>query len=281
MPEMAFLANLETLLTPWPTFVYLALIGGLWLALLSAPLGVFVVWQKQSYFGAALAHTALIGVSLGLWLQINITLAIVGVAVVAAWLIHALSGKTHLANDTLLGLFAHASLALALIMISLQPPTQVDIMAYLFGDLLSITAMDLGLMAGLSVWMGVFFLRHWSDMLNLTLNTDLAQVEGVPAKPVQKHYLLILAVLIALAIKMVGVLLITSLLIIPAASARRFARSPEGMLIGASTLGVLSVLLGMLGSFWWDLPSGPAIVITATVFFMFSLLKPLPGGVRP
>ncbi|WP_019894595.1 metal ABC transporter permease [Hydrogenovibrio halophilus] len=264
--------TLETLIH-LPDFLLYAFAGGLLLAMISAPLGVFVVWQKQSYFGAALAHSALLGVSLGLWWQMDLTLAVIAVSILAALSIDWLTRHTRLPTDTLLGIFAHASLAFALIFISLKQPAQLDIMAYLFGDILSLQKAELVGIVLLGVWVTAFFWRHWSDMLNLTLNADLAQIEGVHTRQLQRHYLLLLAILIGLAIKVVGVLLITSLLIMPAASARRFARSPEGMLIGAIIMGGLSVLGGLLGSFLWDLPTGPAIVATATGFFLFSLFK--------
>ncbi|KUJ71393.1 metal ABC transporter permease [Thiomicrospira sp. WB1] len=264
--------SLDSLLT-LPDFLLYAFAGGLLLAVIAAPLGVFVVWQKQSYFGAALAHSALLGVSLGLWWQLDLTLAVIAVSILAALSIDWLSRHTRLPSDTLLGIFAHASLALALILISLQQPTQIDLMAYLFGDILSLQTGELVGILILGLWIGRFVWRHWSDMLNLTLNSDLAQIEGIDTRALQRHYLLLLAILIGLAIKVVGVLLITSLLIMPAASARRFARSPETMLTGAMLLGVISVLGGLLASFLWDLPTGPAIVAAATVLFLTSLLK--------
>ncbi|MBN2646175.1 MAG: metal ABC transporter permease [Thiotrichales bacterium] len=255
------------------SFMLMALLGGLGLALISAPLGVFVVWQRQSYFGATLAHSALLGVSLALLMQTHLTLTLVIVSLLIAWGIFSLSHTKQLSADTLLGILAHSSLALGLIIISLQDSVQIDLMGYLFGDILSLNTTDLlliGLTGGL---IALFYWYHWQDMLNITLNSELAHVEGTPVKRVQLQFVLLLAFMIALSMKMVGVLLVTSLLIIPAAAARRLARTPEQMLLWSMLLGSLSVLLGILGSYWYDLPTGPAIVMAATLLFAVLLLK--------
>ncbi len=260
----------------FPSFMIYALIGGLGLALIAAPLGVFVVWQRQSYFGATLAHSALLGVSIGLFLETNITLTVIVVSLFIAWAIYQLSHYQQLSSDTLLGILAHSSLAFGLIIISLQENVQIDLMSYLFGDILSITATDLGLIAFVGVLILIFYRLHWQDLLNITLNQDLAHVEGVAVKKVQLQFMLLLALMIALSMKIVGVLLVTSLLIIPAAAARRLANTPEKMLWISLILASLSVLLGLTLSYFADLPTGPAIVLVATLFFLLLLGKRAP-----
>ena len=263
---------LELFLNP-PGFLIYALLGGIILSLIAAPLGVFMVWQKQSYFGATLAHSALLGISFGLLMELNLTLAVVLSSFLIAISIHFMEEKSRLSADTLLGILAHSTLALGLVLLSIQDNIQVDVMSYLFGDLLSITPYDLGFVLLLGVLIIFFFQRHWSDMLNLTLNPALAQIEGINVKRVQLYYTLLLALMIAIAMKIVGVLLITSLLIIPAASARKFASSPEQMLGFSALFGFLSVLIGLATSFQFDLPTGPSIVLIATIIFLSSLLK--------
>lgn len=263
----------ELLLNP-PSFLLYALAGGLLLSLIAAPLGVFMVWQKQSYFGATLAHSALLGVSFGLLMELNLTLAVILSSFLIAISIHFMEEKTRLSSDTLLGILAHSTLALGLVLLSIQGNIQVDVMSYLFGDLLSITLFDLGFVILLGVLVIGFFHRHWQDMINLTLNPALAQIEGIAVKRVQLYYTLLLALMIAIAMKMVGVLLITSLLIIPAASARKFSHTPEQMLGYSALFGFLSVLLGLVSSFVFDIPTGPSIVLIATLIFLLSLVKP-------
>lgn len=260
------------LLNP-PTFLLLAAFGGLLIALTAAPLGVFMVWQKQSYFGATLAHSALLGVSFGLFMSLNLTLSVILVSIAVAISIHIMAEKTQLSMDTLLGILAHGSLALGLVLLSLQETIQIDIMSYLFGDILSITKTDLLLISILSGLVVVFFGYYWQDLLNITLNSELSQIESIPVKRIQLYYTLLLALMIAISMKVVGVLLITSLLIIPAATARKFSQSPEQMLWFSLLLGVLSIVFGLMGSFAFDLPTGPSIVLVSSLFFLLSLLK--------
>lgn len=261
------------LITHPPAFFLLALLGGLGIALISAPLGVFMVWQKQSYFGATLAHSALLGISLGLFLEMNLTLSVMLTAILVALSIYLIQNKVNLSADTLLGLLAHSTLAMGLVILSLQENVQIDFMGYLFGDILSINETDLGLIAGLLILIAVFFKFHWQDLLNITLNPELASVEGVNTSRVQLTYTLLLAVMIALAMKIVGVLLVTSLLIIPAATARRFSNTPEKMLIITLLIGMLSVIFGLIASTLWDIPTGPSIVVVASLFFLILRTK--------
>jgi len=257
-----------------PEFMLFALLGGLGLAIISAPLGVFMVWQRQSYFGATLAHSALLGISIGLFLQIDLTLSVIVVSMIVAAAIFALSQYKQLSSDTLLGILAHSSLAFGLILISLQDDIQVDLMGYLFGDILSINSTDLSLILLTSLLILLFYRFHWQSLLNITLNQELAHVEGVSVKTVQLQFVLLLAFMIALSMKIVGVLLVTSLLIIPAAAARKLAKSPEGMLFFSIIIGCLSIITGLFSSYYFDLPTGPAIVMAATALFLLLQLKP-------
>ncbi|WP_232744845.1 iron chelate uptake ABC transporter family permease subunit [Thiomicrorhabdus sp. Kp2] len=257
-----------------PDFMFYALIGGIGLAIISAPLGVFMVWQRQSYFGATLAHSALLGISIGLFLEMDLTLSVIVISMLVAAMIFWLSHFKQLSSDTLLGILAHSSLAFGLILISLQDNIQVDLMAYLFGDILSINEIDLGLIFLTSLLILLFYAQHWQALLNVTLNPELAQVEGVNVKRVQLLFVLLLAFMIALSMKIVGVLLVTSLLIIPAAAARRLSNSPEQMLVYSIIIGCLSIISGLLVSYQVDLPTGPSIVMTATILFLLLLLKP-------
>jgi zinc transport system permease protein len=261
----------------FPEFLTFALLGGLGLALIAAPLGVFMVWQRQSYFGATLAHSALLGISLGLFWQLDLTVSVILLSMLIALLIHLLGQKTQLSSDTLLGILAHSSLALGLTLLSLQNTVQIDIMGYLFGDILNINRTDLILIASVGLITALFYWRHWRDLLNITLNPELAQVEGIAVRRVQLQYVLLLALMIALSMKIVGVLLVTSLLIIPAAAARKLARTPESMLAISMILGIGSILLGLTVSITWDIPTGPAIVLVATAFFLLLLTKKAPN----
>ena len=249
-------------------FLIRALIAGLGVAVVAGPLGCFVVWRRMAYFGAALAHSALFGVALGLLLEISPTLAIVVVCIAVALILVSMQGQRQLAGDTLLGILAHAMLALGLVVTALVDTVRVDLMAYLFGDILAVSDIDLYWIFGGGVLALVALAVIWRPLLAMTVHEELAAVEGVPVARTRLMFMVIIAIVIAVAMKVVGILLIVSLLIIPAAAARPFARTPEAMAILAIVAGGISVVLGLGSSMTWDIPAGPAIVLAAAVLFL-------------
>ena len=257
-----------------PDFLLYALVAGLGLAVVAGPLGSFVVWRRMAYFGDTLAHSALLGVALGMLLQINVTLAVTAGCVLLAVLLVAMQNRKWLASDTLLGILAHSTLSLGLVVLALTESVRVDLLAYLFGDLLAITPADLRWMLGGLVLVMVLLVWLWRPLLSVTVHEELARVEGLPVSGIRMALMLLIAIVIAVAMKVVGVLLITSLLIIPPAAAQRHARTPEQMAIAASLLGCLAVLGGLTLSWNLDTPAGPSIVVSSAGLFMLSLLLP-------
>jgi len=249
------------------------LFAGLAVALVSGPMGAFVVWRRMAFFGDTLAHGALLGAALGLALDISLYLAVVAVCLGLAAALTALQHQQQLASDTLLGIVAHTTLALGVIAISLQQGIQVDLFAYLFGDLLAVGWQD-----ALALWAGaililLLMLWQWRALLSITVSEELAQVEGVAVQRTRLLLMLLLALLIAGAIRTVGGLLITSLLVIPAASARRLTHTPAQMAAVASVLGTLAVLAGLAVSWFANTPVGPSIVVAASSLFVLTLLR--------
>lgn len=259
-----------------PEFLINAVIVGLVVAMVAGPLGSFVVWRRMAYLGDTLAHSALLGVALGLALSISISLAVVVVSAALAIAFVILQRNQSLATDTLLGILAHSSLALGLVAVSLLSANTVDLYGYLFGDLLALSRQDVYVILAVGVIVLSLLVTFWRPLLAMTVHEDLAQVEGVNVGRVRLTLVLTMALTIAIAMKAVGVLLITALLIIPAAASRRLARSPEQMAILASVLAAAAVLGGLLASYCWDTPAGPSIVLAASALFLLSLLKPLP-----
>jgi len=256
-----------------PDFLYLALLAGLAVALVAGPLGSFAVWRRMAYFGDTLAHSALLGITLGLLLEINLNLAVALGCLVLALILVGLQQQRYLATDTLLGILSHSTLALGLVCVSLFSESRVDLMAYLFGDILAVTPGET-----LGVWLVSLvvvatLVGFWRPLLSITVHEDLARIEGIPVDAVRTLLMLLMALVIAIAMKVVGVLLITALLIIPAAASRRLSHTPEQMAIIASLLGALAVCLGLGASYWWDSPAGPSIVLSATLLFSLTLLK--------
>lgn len=257
-------------------FILRALAAGIGVALVAGPIGCFVVWRRMAYFGATLAHSALLGIALGFLFEVSIVAGIVVVCVAVAALVAVLERPRHLAADTLLGILAHGALALGLIVLAFVEGVRVDLMAYLFGDILAVDGRDIA-----AIYAGGFTALAalavvWRRLLAITVQEELARVEGVPVAAVRLAFMLIIAVVIAVAMKIVGVLLIVSMLIIPAAGARRFAATPEQMAATAAAIGCVAVVGGLAASLAWDTPAGPSIVATATLIFFATLL----GGGR-
>jgi zinc transport system permease protein len=253
-------------------FLIRALLAAIGVAVVAGPLGSFVVWRRMAYFGDTLSHSALLGVTLGFLLGADPTVGIIAVCTAVALLLALGERQRVLASDTLLGILSHSALSLGLVSLAFLETLRVDLIGYLFGDVLAVTWEDVSVVyIGGAVVLGVLAWL-WRPLLAITVHEDLARVEGVPVKRVQIAFMLIIAVTIAIAMKVVGILLITSLLIIPAAAARALSRTPEQMAVLASIAGVLAVFGGLAGSFHWDLPSGPSIVTSAAVLFGLSLV---------
>ncbi len=253
-------------------FFLRALLAGVGVALVAAPLGCFVVWRRMAYFGATLAHSALLGIALGILLGVNPSLGIAASSVAVALVVVTFERQRLIGRDTLLGILAHGGLALGRVALSFIEGSRIDLLATLFGDVLAVSGADLIWIGGGGAAVLAALALLWRPLLAVTLNEELARAEGVAILPVQLGFMLTLAVTIAIAMKVVGILLIVSLLIIPAATARPFARTPEQMALGAAAVGALSALGGLMASLSWDTPAGPSIVVAATGLFAVGLV---------
>lgn len=252
-------------------FLIRALIAGFGVALAAGPLGAFVVWRRMAYFSDSTAHAALLGVAFALAFGINIFLGVLLVALAMAASIASLDGKGQ-SVDTTLGVLAHSALALGLVAVSFVPGVRVDLTAFLFGDILAVGRGDLAV-----IWLGALLavallIWRWQALLTTTLSEELARSEGIDPRRERLILTVAMALVVAVALKVVGALLIGALLIIPAAAARGVARSPEAMAAGAVAIGMLAVAGGLAGSLAFDTPSGPTIVVVATAAYVASLL---------
>ncbi|MGL9720322.1 zinc ABC transporter permease subunit ZnuB [Symbiopectobacterium sp.] len=252
-------------------------LAGIFLACAAGPLGSFVVWRRMSYFGDTLAHASLLGVAIGFLLDINVYYAVILVTLLLALGLVWLERRPYLAIDTLLGIMAHSALSLGLVVVSLMNNIRVDLMAYLFGDLLSVTTQDLWLIGPGVLVVIAIMCWQWRSLLSITISQELAHVDGVNLQRTRLILMLVTALTIGLAMKFVGALIITSLLIIPAATARRFARTPEQMAGLAVVLGMLAVTGGLIFSALYNTPAGPSVVLSASFLFMLSLIRKQPA----
>lgn len=257
-------------------FFVRAMVAGIGVALTAGPLGCFVVWRRMAYFGDTMAHSALLGVALSLLLQLNLIVSVFLVASAVSLLLIFLQRRQALSADALLGILSHSALAIGLVIVAFMSWVRIDLVSFLFGDILAVTRSDIALIwgGGLVVIVSMVFL--WRSLLASTVNTELAEAEGLKPERAKLIFTLLMALVIAIAMKVVGIMLITSLLIIPAATARRFSATPEVMAVVASLIGAVAVVGGLFGSLTYDTPSGPSIVVAAVILFVISLL-PAPG----
>lgn len=247
-------------------FLIRAALAGAGVALAAAPLGCFVVWRRMAYFGDATAHAAILGVAISLGTSMSLFSGVLVCALAMAWTLWRLTGRG-LAADTLLGVMAHAALATGLVAASLIPGARFDLSAYLFGDILAVSYADTALIWGGAAAIWALLAWRWRELLTATLSPDLAHADGIDPRREQLILTIALALAVAVAIKVVGALLITAMLIIPAAAARPLARSPETMAGLSAVLGVASVGLGIWASWNMDTPTGPTIVSAAALIF--------------
>ena len=252
-------------------FLIRAALAGVGLSLATGALGSFVVWRRMAYFGDATAHAAILGVALALATDLPVGLGTLAVALAMAVTVATLAARGW-AMDTTLGVLAHSALALGLVAVSFVPGARTDLSAYLFGDILAVSRADLGfiwlgaaLVLGLLVW-------RWQALLTSTLNEDLAHASGLNPARERLVLTLALAVVVAVAIKVVGARLIAARLIIPAAAARGMARTPEAMAVMATLIGAAASIGGLQLSLWQDTPAGPSIIAAAAILFTLSAL---------
>ena len=254
-------------------FFIRALVAGLGIAIVTGPLGCFVIWRRLSYFGDTLAHSALLGVTLAYTFDFNIAISVFIISSLIALILIDLQKRTNLPGDALLGLLAHSSLAVGLVVIGFLTFIRFDIMGLLFGDILAVTVEDIFI-----IWIGgpliILILKLiWKPLFASTVNYELAEAEGLNPDRAKAIFTVLMAGIIAISIKMVGLLLITGMLIIPAAMARNISSSPQMMVIYSVIGGLLSVILGLLTSLEFNTASGPSIIAASLFLFILSLLK--------
>ena len=254
-------------------FFIRALIAGIGIALVTGPIGCFIIWRRLSFFGDTLSHSALLGVTIGFFFDINVAFSVFLISSAIALILLKLQKTTKLPGDALLGLLAHSSLAVGLVVISFLSSIRFDIMGLLFGDILAVNEIDL-----LIIWLGgalilVILKIIWKPLFASTVNNELAEAEGMNPERANAIFTILLAAIIAISIKIVGLLLITGMLIMPAAMSRNISNNPQQMVKLSVVGGLLSVLIGLFSSLQFNSPSGPSIITAALVLFSFTLIK--------
>lgn len=244
-----------------------ALLAGWAIALAAAPLGCIVVWRRMAYFGDATAHAAVLGVALAMLFSVPILLGVLVIALGMAMIMGGAPRGNRLASDTMLGVFAHGALALGLVTASLLPGIRINVLETLLGDLLAISYRDVAMIWGGAICIVAVMAWRWRSIVSATLSPELMVAEGGAGKRDQVIFAVTLALFVALSIKLVGVLLITAMLILPAAAARPLSRTPEQMAVTAGLLGMVSVAGGLFLAWNYDTPAGPSIIVASVLLF--------------
>lgn len=253
-------------------FMQRALVAGVLIACLCALFSVFVLLKRLSFIGVGISHSAFGGVALGFLLGMNPTITAVLFSGSIALLIGFINRQGKLHEDTAIGIFFALTMALGIVFIGLSRRYNVDLFGYLFGNILAITRGDLVLMLVLAPLVFALVLSLFKELLFLSFDEQVAQVSGVAVSPVYYVFLLAMAITIIIAIKLIGIVLVSALLVLPAATARQLTDNYRGLVLYSVVIGVISTVAGLILSYQLNLASGATIVLFAGMLFFASLL---------
>lgn len=249
-------------------FIIYAIIAAIGISCITGLLGCFVVWKRMAYFGDSLAHSALLGIAIGYLFSININIGILFIAIIFSILLTYLQHKYILSTDTILGILAHGGIAIGMVMLSLSNYPNFDLHQFLFGDILTISLSEIYYIYFSLICIYAIMYFCFDKLLLMTISKDIAQSQGINSFKYQLIFISLMAVTVTVSVKIIGVLLITSMLIIPAAASRNIAESPILMCIFAILIGILSVIGGISFAYHFNTPSGPSIVMISIIIFI-------------
>lgn len=239
---------------------------------LAGMLGCFVVWRRMSYVGDAMGHAALMGVVLGLLAGVNTLFTVLATAALVGLLLVRMHRDKRLPFDALLAVISTGGLSIGLSLFTLLPNKQVDLYGYLFGDVLAVSQQQLFLLHGLLITQSILLAWQWKPLLRVMAHEEIARVDGIRVERLQLMMTVLIAVTVALALQVVGMLLITALLVIPPLVGRLLSATPKQMVFLATGAGVLAGILGIAVSYRYNLATGPSIVLGALGLFLTALL---------
>jgi zinc transport system permease protein len=259
-------------MTEWlDDFLVRAVIAGLIMVAIAAPMGCLMVWQRLAFLSDTLGHAAVMGVGLGLLLQVQPIFGVLAVALLIVFSLSRVTSFNTALSEATLAIISHTGLAGGIILVGLMPAPAVNLEAILFGDLLATTVTDLAVLLTTTVLLLLLLLHHWRAFVAVSVSREMAQAEGIEVRKVQFLMYIMIALLVAVMMKVMGVLLIAAMLVIPTSSARLLSRSPEQMVLISALYGLFALAGGITGSFHFDWQTGPAIVVSATVLLLLTL----------
>lgn len=260
-------------------FVVRSVIAGLLMISIAAPMGCLMVWQRLAFLSDTLGHAAVLGVGLGLWLQLHPMIGVLAIILLIVISLSRVNSFNNALSETTLAITSHTGLAAGLILLGTMPGQSVNLESILFGDLLATTKTDLIMISTTVVILLFLLAQHWRSFVAVSVSREIAQAEGIEVRKVQLLMYLMIALLVAVMMKVMGVLLIAAVLVIPTSSARLVSRSPEQMVLISALFGAASLGGGMVSSFHFDWQTGPAIVLSAScLLFVTLVLKRLSRG---
>jgi zinc transport system permease protein len=253
-------------------FVLRASLAGFIMVVIAAPMGCLMVWQRLAFLSDTLGHAAVLGVGVGLLLQVQPIFGVLAVALVIVFSLSRVGNFDSALSETTLAIISHTGLAGGIILVGILPGPGVNLEAILFGDLLATSKSDLLSLLLTTSLLVVLLLRNWRAFVAVSVSREIAQAEGVEVRRVQLLMYVMIALLVAVMMKVMGVLLIAAMLVIPTSSARLFSRSPEQMVLISGFYGLAALAGGMASSFHFDWQTGPAIVLSATLLLLLTLV---------
>ncbi|MGB5330415.1 MAG: metal ABC transporter permease [Gammaproteobacteria bacterium] len=259
-------------MTEWlDDFLVRSVIAGLIMVVIAAPMGCLMVWQRLAFLSDTLGHAAVMGVGLGLLLEVTPVFGVLAVALLIVFSLNRVNSFNSALSETTLAIISHTGLAGGIILVGLLPAQSVNLEAILFGDLLATTSADLTRLLITTVVLLLLLLHHWRSFVAVSVSREIAQAEGIEVRKVQFLMYIMIALLVAVMMKVMGVLLIAAMLVIPTTSARLFSRSPEQMVAVSALYGLGALVGGISSSFQFDWQTGPAIVVSATMLLLITL----------
>lgn len=261
-----------TSMTEWlDDFLVRSVIAGLIMVAIAAPMGCLMVWQRLAFLSDTLGHAAVMGVGLGLLLEVTPVFGVLAVALLIVFSLNRVDSFNSALSETTLAIISHTGLAGGIILVGLLPAQSVNLEAILFGDLLATTSADLVRLLITTLVLLLLLLHHWRSFVAVSVSREIAQAEGIEVRKVQFLMYIMIALLVAVMMKVMGVLLIAAMLVIPTTSARLFSRSPEQMVAVSALYGLGALAGGISSSFQFDWQTGPAIVVCAALLMLVTL----------
>ena len=262
----------HTDMTEWlDDFLVRSVIAGLIMVTIAAPMGCLMVWQRLAFLSDTLGHAAVMGVGLGLLLEVTPIFGVLAVALLIVFALNRVNSFNTALSETTLAIISNPGLAGGIILVGLLPAQSVNLEAILFGDLLATTTGDLIRLLVSTVLLLLVLQHYWQSFVAVSVSREIAQAEGIEVRKVQFLMYIMIALLVAVMMKVMGVLLIAAMLVIPTTSARLFSRSPEQMVAVSALYGLGALAGGISSSFQFDWQTGPAIVVSATILLLLTL----------